>query len=53
MPDLRGAPKRLLLPLLAVPGLEVRINGEGFVVEQDPPAGTRLEAGASIRLRLE
>ncbi len=53
MPDLRGTPKRLLLPLLAIPGLEVRISGEGFVVEQDPPPGTRLESGASIRLRLE
>jgi cell division protein FtsI (penicillin-binding protein 3) len=53
MPDLRGTPKRLLLPLLAIPGLEVRISGEGFVVEQDPPPGTRLENGASIRLRLE
>ena len=53
MPDLRGTPKRLLLPLLSIPGLEVRISGEGFVVEQDPPAGTRLESGASIRLRLE
>jgi cell division protein FtsI (penicillin-binding protein 3) len=53
MPDLRGSPKRLLLPLLAIPGLEVRISGEGFVVEQDPPPGTRLQPGASIRLRLE
>jgi cell division protein FtsI (penicillin-binding protein 3) len=53
MPDLRGTPKRLLLPLLSIPGLEVRISGEGFVVEQDPPPGTRLESGASIRLRLE
>jgi len=53
MPDLRGTPKRLLLPLLAVPGLEVRISGDGFVAEQDPPPGTRLQAGASIRLRLE
>jgi cell division protein FtsI (penicillin-binding protein 3) len=53
MPDLRGTPKRLLLPLLAVPGLEVRISGDGFVVEQDPPPGTRLEAGTGIRLRLE
>ncbi len=53
MPDLRGTPKRLLLPLLAIPGLEVRISGEGFVVEQDPPPGTPLQNGASIRLRLE
>jgi hypothetical protein len=53
MPDLRGTPKRLLLPLLAASGLEVRITGEGFVTEQDPPPGTKLEAGASIRLRLE
>jgi cell division protein FtsI (penicillin-binding protein 3) len=53
MPDLRGTPKRLLLPLLAIPGLEVRISGDGFVAEQDPPPGALLQAGASIRLRLE
>ncbi len=53
MPDLRGTPKRLLLPLLAIPGLEVRISGEGFVVEQDPPPGTPLQSGTAIRLRLE
>ncbi len=53
MPDLRGTPKRLLLPLLAIPGLEVRISGEGFVVEQDPPPGTPLRSGTAIRLRLE
>jgi len=53
MPDLTGTPKRLLLPLLAIRGLEVRISGDGFVVEQDPPPGTLLKAGTSIRLRLE
>jgi cell division protein FtsI (penicillin-binding protein 3) len=53
MPDLLGTPKRLLLPLLAVRGLEVRISGDGFVVEQDPPPGTLLQQGTSIRLRLE
>jgi cell division protein FtsI (penicillin-binding protein 3) len=53
MPDLRGTPKRLLLPLLSIPGLQVSISGEGFVVQQEPPPGTPLESGASIRLRLE
>jgi cell division protein FtsI (penicillin-binding protein 3) len=53
MPDLRGTPKRLLLPLLSIPGLEVDILGEGFVVEQEPPPGAPLGSGARIRLRLE
>jgi cell division protein FtsI (penicillin-binding protein 3) len=53
MPDLRGTPKRLLLPLLAVRGLQVQIEGEGYVVEQDPPPGALLQPGARIRLKLE
>jgi cell division protein FtsI (penicillin-binding protein 3) len=53
MPDLTGTPKRLLLPLLADPGFTVRIAGEGYVVAQDPPPGTRLKPGMTITLRLQ
>jgi len=35
MPDLRGTPKKLLLPLLLAEGPRVTINGSGFVVTQD------------------
>ena len=39
MPDLRGMPKKLLLPLLLRKDLAVTINGSGFVVTQDPAPG--------------
>ena len=52
MPDLRGTPKKLLLPLLLRTDLEVIINGSGYVVSQTPPAGTRVEAGMKIGLEL-
>jgi cell division protein FtsI (penicillin-binding protein 3) len=52
MPDLRGTPKKLLLPLLLRRDLAVTINGSGFVFRQDPPAGTRLQDGMKIDLEL-
>ena len=53
MPDLTGTPKRLLLPLIREGRFSVRIKGDGFVVRQDPPAGTPLREGAAILLELE
>jgi cell division protein FtsI (penicillin-binding protein 3) len=53
MPDLRGVPKRLLLPLLGRTDLEVRIQGDGYVARQKPAPGTPVEAGAAILLELE
>ena len=53
MPDLLGLAKRQLLPLLREGELEVRLVGEGYVVAQDPPAGTRLSPGMTVTLRLE
>jgi cell division protein FtsI (penicillin-binding protein 3) len=53
IPDLTGLPKRTLLPLLAEEKLDVRIQGSGWVVEQDPPPGTPLEEGMVLRLKLE
>ena len=40
LPELRGLPKRKLLPLLRIPGLAVEIIGEGHVVRQSLPPGT-------------
>ena len=40
LPELRGLPKRKLLPLLRIPGLAVEIIGEGHVVHQSLPPGT-------------
>jgi cell division protein FtsI (penicillin-binding protein 3) len=53
MPDLIGTPKKLLLPLLLRKDLVVSINGSGFVVKQDPPAGTRFQNGMKITLELK
>jgi len=52
MPDLRGTPKKLLLPLLLRRDLAVTINGSGFVFSQNPPAGTRIQDGMKIDLEL-
>ena len=53
MPDLRGTPKKLLLPLLLRSDLFVTISGSGYVVSQQPPPGTRVQAGQKIGLELQ
>ncbi len=53
MPDLRGVPKRLLLPLLSREDIQVSIEGEGYVASQSPAPGTAIEAGAHISLVLK
>lgn len=53
MPDLRGYSKRQLLPLLLRDDLDVALEGEGYVVEQDPAPGTPVAAGTKIILRLQ
>jgi cell division protein FtsI (penicillin-binding protein 3) len=53
MPDLRGTPKRLLLPLLERSDLRVRLSGEGYVESQSPPAGTPITPGTLIELVLK
>jgi cell division protein FtsI (penicillin-binding protein 3) len=53
MPDLRGTPKKLLLPLLLRKDLVVTINGSGYVVGQDPLPGTRIQDGMKIDLELQ
>ena len=53
MPDLRGTPKKLLLPLLLRKDLVVTINGSGYVVGQDPLPGTRIQDGMKVDLELQ
>jgi len=53
LPSLKGLSKRGLLPLLNKPGLRVEIRGEGWVVRQNPPAGTVLTEGTLVTVELE
>jgi cell division protein FtsI (penicillin-binding protein 3) len=53
VPDLTGLPKRSLLPLLDNESFDVRIEGSGWVVAQDPPPGTPIEPNMTIRVELE
>jgi cell division protein FtsI (penicillin-binding protein 3) len=52
MPDLRGSPKRLLLPLLDRQDLVVHIKGEGYVEAQTPAPGSPVTSGTVIELEL-
>ncbi|MEI8093195.1 MAG: penicillin-binding protein [Spirochaetales bacterium] len=53
LPDLTGLSKRALLPLLSRPDLQVRLQGQGWVVRQSPAAGTPLTAGLVVTVELE
>lgn len=53
MPDLRGLPKRRLLPLLNDGNPPVEILGDGWVRRQSPPPGAPLTPDTRIRLELE
>jgi len=52
LPDLRGMSAREALRELARLGLTARMEGVGVVVEQNPPAGSPFEPGASCTLVL-
>jgi membrane peptidoglycan carboxypeptidase len=52
LPDLRGMSAREALRELARVGLTAKMRGTGVVVEQDPPAGSAFEPGASCTLVL-
>lgn len=51
LPDLIGLPKRLILPLFQA-GIEVYLDGEGYVVAQEPPPGTEIKKGMKVFLKL-
>ncbi|MBN2873558.1 MAG: PASTA domain-containing protein, partial [Spirochaetales bacterium] len=53
MPDLRGAPKRALTPLLERTDILVEILGDGWVAEQEPAPGSPITPGMTIILRLK
>jgi cell division protein FtsI (penicillin-binding protein 3) len=53
IPDLRGLSAREALRILVKLGMNARVSGNGFVVAQDPPAGTPLESEAVCTLTLE
>ncbi len=52
LPDLRGMSAREALRELARVGLTARMQGTGVVIEQDPPAGSPYEPGATCTLVL-
>lgn len=52
MPDLIGLSAREALRALTRAGLTARLDGDGFVIDQQPAAGTPALPGAMTRLRL-
>src|SRR5438045_247612 len=52
MPDLRGMSARDALRRMMRLGLAARVDGSGFVVSQDPPAGASLDAVSAGRVTL-
>ncbi len=53
MPDLTGYSKGALLGLLERRDIRVVIEGNGYVVSQEPAPGTTIVEGAKIRFKLE
>ncbi|MDR2659492.1 MAG: transpeptidase family protein [Spirochaetaceae bacterium] len=53
IPDFTGYSKRQLLPLLLRDDLNINIKGDGYVVRQNPSAGTQLAPDTVIYLELE
>ena len=53
LPDLRGLPKRTLLPLLSQNEIQVTIEGVGWVIEQRPLPGTPITPGMELHLTLQ
>ena len=53
VPDFTGVPKKLLLNLMEKQDLKVIISGNGYVVSQNPPPGTKFTENMTIELFLE
>lgn len=53
MPDFTGTPKRLLMNLLNRQDIELKIQGDGYVVSQYPEPGTPITKGMIVELYLE
>ena len=52
LPELRGLSGREAMRVLARLGIDVRLDGDGVVVEQEPLPGTPVDPGSSCRLSL-
>ena len=53
LPDFTGTPNKLLTDLLSRDDLIIRIEGNGYVVSQNPPPGTPVTPNMTIELQLE
>lgn len=53
MPDVRGMGLKDALFLLESHGLRVRFSGQGAVIRQSIPAGTRIASGAAVTITLK
>ena len=53
LPDFKGKSKRDLLPLLERNDIKIVIDGEGWVVDQNPEPGTPVTENMTIELFLE
>jgi cell division protein FtsI (penicillin-binding protein 3) len=53
LPDFSGYSKRRLLPLLLLDEITFDIQGEGWVVRQNPPPGALITRGMKVELFLE
>lgn len=53
VPDLTGMTVREAMRALNPHGIEAAVEGSGVVVTQDPPAGSALRPGQTVRIRLE
>jgi beta-lactam-binding protein with PASTA domain len=53
MPDLHGLSAREAIRKIVTLGLNARVSGDGFVISQDPAAGTTIEVDDVCRLVLE
>ncbi len=53
LPNLIGLSKREILPLISIPNISVTLNGEGWIVNQDPEPGTKITKGMIIHLELK
>ena len=53
MPDVRGMGLKDALFLLESRGLRVRFSGQGSVIQQTIPAGTRITPGATVSITLK
>lgn len=52
LPDLTGWSRNELIRFAEMTGVDLTIDGEGFVVEQDTPTGSFIETGTEIMVQL-